>query len=277
MFSELYMSLYPFVTIAISLFLSVCLGTTPPFPVCLAIFVLHLVITFLLQGYLSSISGLVIIYQKYLIPSISNCTFAADSRKRIPTSSVISRNIQWGITEYYLPNHVYAEHGLVFSFFSMTICCLHIVCVYMCFQDICFKWYMVAVSAWFQVINDLLDPTGQNLRVREDSQVSHCTLILFKTLVLLLFHLFLYLPIFMSLLLYFNLFSNTRPLIFQMLLEYRVYVLLHDQWRCSLSEDWCFNLSKSFSFIKIFSFMLKQWVRVSLKKVNYGIFDLKSI
>ena len=24
---------------------------------------------------------------------------------------------------------------------------------------------------WFQVINDLLDPTGQNLRVREDAQV----------------------------------------------------------------------------------------------------------
>lgn len=27
------------------------------------------------------------------------------------------------------------------------------------------------VSAWNQVINDLLDPTGQNLRVREDAQV----------------------------------------------------------------------------------------------------------
>lgn len=25
--------------------------------------------------------------------------------------------------------------------------------------------------SWFQVINDLLDPTGQNLRVREDAQV----------------------------------------------------------------------------------------------------------
>jgi hypothetical protein len=45
---------------------------------------------------------------------------------------------------------------------------------------------MVIVSAWFQVINDLLDPTGQNLRVREDSQVSHYTLILIEILLLLL-------------------------------------------------------------------------------------------
>lgn len=127
---------------------------------------------------------------------------------------------------------------------------------------------MAAVSAWFQVINDLLDPTGQNLRVREDSQVSCCTLILFKILVLLSFHIFLFLPIIMSLLLYFNLFLNTRSLIFPMLLEYKVYVLLHDHWGYSLSEDWSFNLSQSFSFIKIFSFMLKQWVRISLNKIQ---------
>jgi len=29
----------------------------------------------------------------------------------------------------------------------------------------------LVVSSWYQVINDLLDPTGQNLRVREDVQV----------------------------------------------------------------------------------------------------------
>ena len=38
---------------------------------------------------------------------------------------------------------------------------------------------MLAVSAWCQVINDLLDPTGQNLRVREDAQVSYFIIVLF--------------------------------------------------------------------------------------------------
>jgi len=40
-------------------------------------------------------------------------------------------------------------------------------------------WYnenILVVSFWYQVINDLLDPTGQNLRVREDAQVSCVTI-----------------------------------------------------------------------------------------------------
>lgn len=34
----------------------------------------------------------------------------------------------------------------------------------------------LVVSSWYQVINDLLDPTGQNLRVREDVQVQFLTI-----------------------------------------------------------------------------------------------------
>jgi len=151
------------------------------------------------------------------------------------------------ITEHCLPNDVYIEHALVY--FSLwwpifdTDCCMHIVfCVCTYFQNIWFNGYMVVGSAWFQVINDLLDPTGQNLRVREDSQVSLYTLVLIDTLLLLFFHLFFYLLI-MGLLLCFH--------------WNRVYELLHDQWRCSLSENWSFNLSQSTAFIKIPSFMLK--------------------
>ena len=33
-------------------------------------------------------------------------------------------------------------------------------------------WFVICLCFWYQVINDLLDPTGQNLRVREDAQVS---------------------------------------------------------------------------------------------------------
>lgn len=44
--------------------------------------------------------------------------------------------------------------------------------MFLCFQNIYFNRDVLAVSAWYQVINDLLDPTGQNLRVREDAQVS---------------------------------------------------------------------------------------------------------
>jgi len=33
-------------------------------------------------------------------------------------------------------------------------------------------WFVIYLCFWYQVINDLLDPTGQNLRVREDAQVS---------------------------------------------------------------------------------------------------------
>lgn len=32
---------------------------------------------------------------------------------------------------------------------------------------------MFLLHLFYQVINDLLDPTGQNLRVREDAQVSN--------------------------------------------------------------------------------------------------------
>jgi len=74
---------------------------------------------------------------------------------------------------------------------------------------------MVVGSALFQVINDLLDPTGQNLRVREDSQVSLYTLVLIDTLLLLFFHLFFFYLVIMGFLLCFH--CN------------RVYALLHDQ------------------------------------------------
>jgi hypothetical protein len=200
------MSLYHFVTIAISLSLSLSLCVCvwqcthhSPFPHVFG----HLCAPFNYYLFLTRIPELYVLIVNYLlllqfamirsIPSISNYIFAADSRKRILTPSVISRNIQWGNNWTLLPNHVYAEHGLLF--FSLrwplfTVC--HIIACILSlfcrpyFQNICFNGYMVIVSAWFQVINDLLDPTGQNLRVREDSQVSHYTLILIEILLLLL-------------------------------------------------------------------------------------------
>lgn len=57
MFNEVHrMSLCPFVTIVISLSVCVKCAHHSPFPVCLAIFMLVFVITYLLQGYLSSMS-----------------------------------------------------------------------------------------------------------------------------------------------------------------------------------------------------------------------------
>ena len=84
--------------------------------------------------------------------------FAADSRKRVLTPSVISGNIQWGKcrTYFFAPPSV----------FWTWVCTL-------LSESFCFNWDFLAVSAWYQVINDLLDPTGQNLRVREDAQVSY--------------------------------------------------------------------------------------------------------
>jgi len=37
-------------------------------------------------------------------------------------------------------------------------------------MSICLQ--VILFLSFYQVINDLLDPTGQNLRIREDSQVS---------------------------------------------------------------------------------------------------------
>jgi hypothetical protein len=57
-------------SLSLSLFVCVCgsVRITLPFPMCLAIFVLHLIITYFLQGYLSSMSWLSIIYCCFRLP-----------------------------------------------------------------------------------------------------------------------------------------------------------------------------------------------------------------
>jgi len=84
------------------------------------------------------------------------------------------------MTEYRWFHHFCAEHGLVLALnFSSRlyhnvalIVSLLLVILSLC-VNVFFNKEIFVISSWYQVINDLLDPTGQNLRVREDAQVSY--------------------------------------------------------------------------------------------------------